>query len=260
MTDLVAIARREDVPVNAVVARDANETLGVNSKKQLAQIERIYQARCAARLMEQGVTLRDPTRIDVRGNLTCGRDVQIDVNCVFEGDVVLEGGAGIGPNCVLKNVRVGADTRIEAYSHIDGAQIGERCRIGPYARLRPGTALAEDVHIGNFVEVKASDIAAGSKANHLAYVGDTTVGRNVNVGAGTITCNYDGVNKHRTVIEDDVFIGSDTQLVAPVVVRRGATIGAGSTITREVPPDQLTLTRVTQVSVASWKRPQKRVK
>jgi bifunctional UDP-N-acetylglucosamine pyrophosphorylase / glucosamine-1-phosphate N-acetyltransferase len=157
----------------------------------------------------------------------------------------------------MKNVRVGADTRIEAYSHIDGAQIGERCRIGPYARLRPGTDLAEDVHIGNFVEVKASAIAAGSKANHLAYVGDTTVGRNVNVGAGTITCNYDGANKHRTVIEDDVFIGSDTQLVAPVVVRRGATIGAGSTITREVPPDQLTLTRVKQVSVASWKRPQK---
>jgi bifunctional UDP-N-acetylglucosamine pyrophosphorylase / glucosamine-1-phosphate N-acetyltransferase len=260
LTDLVAIARREDVPVNAVVARDANETLGVNSKTQLAQIERIYQARCAAGLMEQGVTLRDPTRIDVRGNLTCGRDVQIDVNCVFEGDVVLEAGAGIGPHCVLKNVRVGANTCIEAYSHIDGAQIGERCRIGPYARLRPGTDLAEDVHIGNFVEVKASAIAAGSKANHLAYVGDTTVGRNVNVGAGTITCNYDGANKHRTVIEDDVFIGSDTQLVAPVVVRRGATIGAGSTITREVPPDQLTLTRVKQVSVASWKRPQKREK
>jgi bifunctional UDP-N-acetylglucosamine pyrophosphorylase/glucosamine-1-phosphate N-acetyltransferase len=257
LTDLVAIARREGVPVNAVVARDINETLGVNSKTQLAQIERIYQARCAARLMEQGVTLRDPTRIDVRGNLTCGRDVQIDVNCVFEGDVVLEAGASIAPNCILKDVRVGADTRIEAYSHIDGAQIGARCRIGPYARLRPGTELAEDVHIGNFVEVKASAIAAGSKANHLAYVGDTTVGRNVNVGAGTITCNYDGANKHRTVIEDDVFIGSDTQLVAPVVVRRGATIGAGSTITREAPPDQLTLTRVKQVSVASWKRPQK---
>jgi len=257
LTDLVAIARRDGVPVNAIVARDANETLGINSKAQLAQVERIYQARCAALLMEQGATLRDPARIDVRGNLTCGRDVQIDVNCVFEGDVTLDAGADIGPNCVLRNVRVGPDTRIEAYSHIDGAQIGSRCRIGPYARLRPGTELAEDVHIGNFVEVKASAIAAGSKANHLAYVGDSTVGRNVNVGAGTITCNYDGANKHRTIIEDDVFIGSDTQLVAPVVVRRGATIGAGSTITREAPPDQLTLTRVKQVSVASWKRPVK---
>ncbi|HWI12719.1 MAG TPA: bifunctional UDP-N-acetylglucosamine diphosphorylase/glucosamine-1-phosphate N-acetyltransferase GlmU [Burkholderiales bacterium] len=257
LTDLVAIARRENVPVAAVIATDPCETMGVNSKAQLAQLERIYQMRYAARLMEQGVTLRDPSRIDVRGHLACGRDVQIDVNCVFEGDVTLEAGADIGPHCVLKNVRVGPGTRIEAYSHIDGAHIGSRCRIGPYARLRPGTELAEDVHIGNFVEVKASAIAAGSKANHLAYVGDSTVGRNVNVGAGTITCNYDGANKHRTVIEDDVFIGSDTQLVAPVVVRRGATIAAGSTITREVPPDQLTLSRVKQVSVEGWKRPVK---
>jgi len=260
LTDLVAIARRENVPVAAVVATDAHETLGVNSKAQLAQLERIYQARYAACLMEQGVTLRDPARIDVRGSLACGRDVQIDVNCVFEGEVTLEAGADVGPHCVLKNAHVGPGTRIEAYSHIDGAHIGSRCRIGPYARLRPGTELAEDVHIGNFVEVKASAIAAGSKANHLAYVGDSTVGRNVNVGAGTITCNYDGANKHRTVIEDDVFIGSDTQLVAPVVVRRGATIAAGSTITREVPPDQLTLTRVKQVSVAGWKRPTKPVR
>ncbi|MGE5525159.1 MAG: bifunctional UDP-N-acetylglucosamine diphosphorylase/glucosamine-1-phosphate N-acetyltransferase GlmU [Rhodospirillaceae bacterium] len=257
LTDLVAIARGEGVPVAAVAASDATETLGVNSKQQLAQIERIYQARYAARLMEQGVSLRDPARIDVRGDLACGRDVRIDVNCVFEGNVTLDAGADIGPHCVLKNVHVGAETRIEAYSHIDGAQIGQRCRIGPYARLRPGTQLAEDVHIGNFVEVKASVVAAGSKANHLAYVGDSSVGRNVNIGAGTITCNYDGANKHRTIIEDDVFIGSDTQLVAPVVVRRGATIGAGSTITREVPADQLTLTRVKQVSIEGWKRPVK---
>jgi bifunctional UDP-N-acetylglucosamine pyrophosphorylase / glucosamine-1-phosphate N-acetyltransferase len=257
LTDLVAIARRGGVPIAAVMASDVNETLGINSKAQLAQVERVYQLRVAAQLMEQGVTLRDPARIDVRGELACGRDVVIDVNCVFEGDVVLEAGTSVGPHCVLKNARVGADTRIEAYSHIDGATIGSRCRIGPYARLRPGTALEEDVHVGNFVEVKASTIAAGSKANHLAYVGDSTVGRNVNVGAGTITCNYDGANKHRTVIEDDVFIGSDTQLVAPVVVRRGATIGAGSTITREVPADQLTLTRVKQTSVPSWKRPAK---
>ncbi len=257
LTDLVAVARAAGVPVAAVVAEDASETLGINSKEQLAHVERLYQARQARQLLEQGVTLRDPARIDVRGELTCGRDVQIDVNCVFEGEVRLDAGADIGPNCVLKNVSVGANTRIEAYSHIDGAHIGSRCRIGPYARLRPGTELAEDVHIGNFVEVKASSIAAGSKANHLAYVGDSTVGRNVNVGAGTITCNYDGANKHRTVIEDDVFIGSDTQLVAPVVVRRGATIGAGSTITREAPPDQLTLSRARQTSVATWKRPLK---
>ncbi|HEY9447429.1 MAG TPA: bifunctional UDP-N-acetylglucosamine diphosphorylase/glucosamine-1-phosphate N-acetyltransferase GlmU [Burkholderiales bacterium] len=258
LTDAVAVARRAGVPVAALTVHDVRETLGVNSKKQLAQVERIYQGRYADRLMEQGASLRDPARIDVRGTLTCGRDVQIDVNCVFEGDVTLEQGADIGPHCVLKNAHVGAYTRLEAYTHIDGAHIGARCRIGPYARLRPGTALAEDVHIGNFVEVKASTIAAGSKANHLAYVGDSTVGRNVNVGAGTITCNYDGANKHRTIIEDDVFIGSDTQLVAPVTVRRGATIGAGSTITREAPPEQLTLTRVKQVSVATWKRPVKK--
>jgi len=258
LTDVVAVARRAGVPVAAMRVQDVHETLGINSKGQLAQVERIYQTRYADRLMEQGASLRDPARIDVRGTLTCGRDVQIDVNCVFEGEVTLEQGADIGPHCVLKNAHVGAYTRLEAYTHIDGAHIGARCRIGPYARLRPGTELAEDVHIGNFVEVKASTIAAGSKANHLAYVGDSTVGRNVNVGAGTITCNYDGANKHRTIIEDDVFIGSDTQLVAPVTVRRGATIGAGSTITREVPPEQLTLTRVKQVSVATWKRPVKK--
>jgi bifunctional UDP-N-acetylglucosamine pyrophosphorylase/glucosamine-1-phosphate N-acetyltransferase len=260
LTDVVALARRDGVPVVAVRADDVHETLGVNSKAQLAQLERIYQARAAAQLMEQGVTLRDPARLDVRGRLSCRRDVTIDVNCVFEGEVVLAQGADIGPHCVLRNVHVGAGTRVEAYSHIDGARIGERCRIGPYARIRPGTELAEDVHIGNFVEVKASTIAAASKANHLAYIGDSVVGRNVNVGAGAITCNYDGANKHRTIIEDDVFIGSDTQLVAPVVVRRGATIGAGSTITREVPPEQLTLSRAKQTSIAGWQRPQKKAR
>jgi bifunctional UDP-N-acetylglucosamine pyrophosphorylase / glucosamine-1-phosphate N-acetyltransferase len=260
LTDLVGMARRDGIRVAAVEAAHASEILGVNSKQQLARLERLYQARYAESLMEQGVLLRDPARIDVRGRLSCGRDVQIDVNCVFEEDVTLEGGVQVGPNCVLRNVHVGADTRIEAYTHIDGARIGRRCRIGPYARLRPGTELARDVHIGNFVEVKASSVGEGSKANHLAYVGDSTVGRNVNVGAGTITCNYDGANKHRTVIEDDVFIGSDTQLVAPVVVRRGATIGAGSTITREVPAEQLTLSRARQTSIAGWKRPQKEVR
>jgi bifunctional UDP-N-acetylglucosamine pyrophosphorylase/glucosamine-1-phosphate N-acetyltransferase len=184
--------------------------------------------------------------------------VRIDVNCVFEGAVTVGDAVEIGPNCVLKNVTVGAGTRIEPFSFLEEAAVGERCRIGPYARIRPGTRLAEDVHIGNFVEVKASDIAAGSKANHLAYIGDATIGRNVNVGAGTITCNYDGANKHRTIIEDDVFIGSDTQLVAPVTVRRGATIGAGSTITREVAAEALALTRTKQSSIPGWKRPTKK--
>lgn len=257
LTDLVSKARASAVPVVAVAAPDAVETLGVNSKVQLAQLERLYQGRRADALMNAGVMLADPARIDVRGTLTCGRDVFIDVNCVFEGRVTLADGVSIGPNCVLKDVEIGAGTRMEAFTHVEGAVVGAGCRIGPYARLRPGADLAEAVHIGNFVEVKASTIAAGSKANHLAYVGDSTVGRNVNIGAGTITCNYDGANKHRTVIEDDVFIGSDTQLVAPVVVRRGATIGAGSTITREAPAEQLTLSRSKQTSISGWKRPQK---
>ena len=257
LTDVVALARVDRVAVAAVPAGDAWEMLGVNSKAQLAQIERIYQWQHAMRLLEQGVTLADPLRLDVRGELRCGSDVNIDVNCVFEGTVALGDGVEVGAHCILKNVEVGAGTRIEPFTHIDQAVIGNGCRIGPYARIRPGTRLAEDVHIGNFVEIKASDIAAHSKANHLAYVGDTSVGRNVNIGAGTITCNYDGANKHRTIIEDDVFIGSDTQLVAPVTVRRGATIGAGSTITAEVPADQLTLSRAKQVTIAGWKRPRK---
>jgi bifunctional UDP-N-acetylglucosamine pyrophosphorylase/glucosamine-1-phosphate N-acetyltransferase len=260
LTDLVAVARANRVAVAAIPAGEAWEMLGVNSKAQLAQIERIYQWQYALRLLEQGTTLADPLRLDVRGDLSCGTDVSIDVNCVFEGKVALGEGVEVGAHCVLRNVEVGAGTRIEPFTHIDQAMIGRGCRIGPYARIRPGTRLAEDVHIGNFVEIKASDIAAHSKANHLAYVGDSSVGRNVNIGAGTITCNYDGANKHRTVIEDDVFIGSDTQLVAPVTVRRGATIGAGSTITAEVPADQLTLSRAKQVSIAGWKRPTKPVK
>jgi bifunctional UDP-N-acetylglucosamine pyrophosphorylase/glucosamine-1-phosphate N-acetyltransferase len=210
--------------------------------------------------MEQGVALADPSRCDVRGNLVCGRDVAIDVNCVLEGEVKLGDGASVGANCVLRDVTVGAGTRIEPFCHLEDADIGADCRIGPYARIRPGTRtrLAEGVHIGNFVEVKASSIGAGSKANHLTYIGDSEVGRNVNVGAGTIVCNYDGANKHRTVIEDDVFIGSDTQLVAPVRVGRGATLGAGTTLTKDAPAGELTLSRVRQVSIPGWQRPVKK--
>ncbi len=258
LTDVVALALADKVAVATVKARAEWEILGVNSKQQLAQLERIYQRQQAARLMEAGVTLADPARIDVRGSLVCGADVRIDVNCVFEGEVRLADGVEIGANCVLKDAAVGPGTRIEPFTSVDGAKIGANCRIGPYARFRPGTRLAEEVHIGNFVEVKASEIGAGSKANHLAYIGDAAVGRDVNVGAGTITCNYDGGAKHRTVIEDDVFIGSDTMLVAPVIVRRGATIGAGSTITKEAPAGELTVARARQVTIPGWKRPQKK--
>ena len=258
LTDVVAAAVADKVPVSSAQPGAAWETLGVNSKAQLAELERIYQRQTAAGLMQAGATLADPARIDVRGSLVCGRDVSIDVNCVFEGKVVLGEGVSVGANCVLRNVKVAAGSRIEPFCHIDEADIGARCRIGPYARLRPGTALAEEVHIGNFVEVKASQIAARSKANHLAYVGDTTVGRDVNIGAGTITCNYDGANKHRTIIEDDVHIGSDTQLVAPVRVGKGATLGAGTTLTRDAPAGALTISRAKQLTVPGWKRPVKK--
>ena len=260
LTDIVALATKERVPVTAVQADAAWETLGANSRGQLAELERIYQRKLATSLMEQGVALADPSRCDVRGKLVCGRDVAIDVNCVLEGEVELGDGASVGANCVLKDVTVGAGTRIEPFCHLEDADIGADCRIGPYARIRPGTRtrLAEGVHIGNFVEVKASSIGAGSKANHLTYIGDSEVGRNVNVGAGTIVCNYDGANKHRTVIEDDVFIGSDTQLVAPVRVGRGATLGAGTTLTKDAPAGELTLSRVKQVSIPDWQRPVKK--
>jgi bifunctional UDP-N-acetylglucosamine pyrophosphorylase / glucosamine-1-phosphate N-acetyltransferase len=257
LTDVVKLAVDEDVPVSGVAAESAWEVLGVNSRAQLAELERMHQRNLAQALMERGVTLADPARIDVRGSLACGRDVAIDVNCVFEGSVELGDRVSVGANCVLRNVRVAAGTRIEPFCHFEDAEIGSNCRLGPYSRIRPGTVLAEDVHVGNFVEVKASRVGAGSKANHLAYVGDSEVGRNVNIGAGTITCNYDGANKHRTVIEDDVFIGSDTQLVAPVRVGRGATLGAGTTLTKDAPPGELTISRARQSTIPGWKRPAK---
>ena len=257
LTDIVGMAVAEGLPIHTAHPQHAWEVLGVNSKVQLAELERIAQRENAERLMEQGVRLADPTRIDVRGELVCGRDVAIDVNCVFEGRVVLEETVEVGPNCVLRNARIGAGTRLAAFTHIEDAVVGADGRIGPFARLRPGTELGVDVHVGNFVEIKKSKIADHSKANHLAYLGDATIGSRVNVGAGTITCNYDGANKFQTIIEDDAFIGSDTQLVAPVTVGRGATLGAGTTLTKDAPADTLTISRAKQVSIPGWKRPVK---
>jgi bifunctional UDP-N-acetylglucosamine pyrophosphorylase/glucosamine-1-phosphate N-acetyltransferase len=258
LTDIVAAAVADGVMVEVRQPAGAHECLGVNSKSDLAALERRFQMNKAESLLESGVTLADPARIDVRGELSCGRDVSIDVNCIFEGKVVLGDGVRVGANCILRDVTVGAGTEVKPFSLLEEASIGNNARIGPYARIRPGTELADEVHIGNFVEVKASRIAARSKANHLAYVGDSTVGADVNIGAGTITCNYDGANKHRTVIEDDVHIGSDVQLVAPVTVGKGATIGAGATITKDVPPGGLTLTEKKQVSKPDWQRPRKK--
>jgi len=260
LTDIVALAVGEGMAVDATQPDHPWEVEGVNSKVQLAALERIHQRNLAEVLMNEGVTLADPARIDVRGQLVCGRDVAIDVNCVFEDTVTLEDGVSIGPNCVLKNVVVKAGARLHAFCHLEGAEIGPKSIVGPYARLRPGAQLGADVHVGNFVEIKNSTIADHSKANHLAYIGDATVGSRVNVGAGTITCNYDGANKFRTVIEDDVFIGSDTQLVAPVTVGRGATLGAGTTLTLDAPPNQLTISRVRQATIPGWQRPVKQKK
>ena len=258
LTDIVAMAVAEDVRVLSAQPVEDWETFGINSRAQLAQLERLRRNHLARELMEQGVTLIDPERIDIRGKLICGKDCEIDVNCIFEGDVVLADRVSIGANSVLRNVQIASDTRVEAFCHLNEAKIGAQCKIGPYARIRPGTALSDDVHIGNFVEIKASEIGHGTKINHLSYVGDSQVGRNVNIGAGTITCNYDGANKFKTVIEDDVFIGSDTQLVAPIRVGRGATLGAGTTLTRDAPEGQLTLSRARQTSIAKWSRPVKK--
>ena len=257
LTDIVAQAVADGVPVVSSQPSGEWEVAGVNSKVQLAELERRHQLNIAQALLERGVTLMDPARIDVRGELICGRDVTIDVGCVFEGRVELADGVRIGAHCVLVDATVGAGANIKPFSHIDDATIGAASQIGPYARLRPGTALGEDVHIGNFVEVKNSTVAAHSKANHLAYVGDATIGSRVNIGAGVITCNYDGANKFRTVIEDDVFVGSDTQLIAPVTVGKGATLAAGTTLTKDAPAGKLTISRSKQVTIDSWKRPVK---
>ncbi|MEB0011530.1 bifunctional UDP-N-acetylglucosamine diphosphorylase/glucosamine-1-phosphate N-acetyltransferase GlmU [Glaciimonas sp. Gout2] len=257
LTDIVASAVAGATEVVSAQPDAVWETLGVNSKVQLAELERIHQRSVADRLLEQGVTLLDPARLDVRGTLTCGRDVTIDVNCIFEGSVTLEDGVTVGANCVIKNAHIGLAANIKPFCHIEQATVGAASQIGPYARLRPGTTLGEEVHIGNFVEVKNSQIAAHSKANHLTYLGDATIGSRVNIGAGTITCNYDGVNKSRTIIEDDVFIGSVSQLVAPVTVGKGATLGAGTTLTKNAPAGKLTVARSKQMTIDGWERPVK---
>jgi bifunctional UDP-N-acetylglucosamine pyrophosphorylase/glucosamine-1-phosphate N-acetyltransferase len=257
LTDIVAQAVANGVPVVSAQPSAEWEVAGVNSKVQLAELERRHQLNIANALLEKGVTLLDPARIDVRGELICGRDVTIDVGCVFEGRVELGEGVTVGANCVLVDTKVAAGAQIKPFCHFEGAVVGEQSQIGPYARLRPGTELGQDVHIGNFVEVKNSKIAAHSKANHLAYVGDADVGSRVNIGAGTITCNYDGANKFRTTIEDDAFIGSDSQLVAPVTVGKGATLGAGTTLTKDAPAGKLTISRPKQMTIEGWQRPVK---
>jgi bifunctional UDP-N-acetylglucosamine pyrophosphorylase/glucosamine-1-phosphate N-acetyltransferase len=257
LTDVVALATAAGDSVTAVVCDDADEVNGINNQQQLAQVEAIYRQRAANALMEQGVKLFDPARIDVRGELSVGRDVEIDVNCIFEGEVSLGDNVRIGANCVIRNSSIAAHSEIKPMTSIEDAVIGSKVSIGPFARIRPGTECADGVKIGNFVELKKSNIGAGSKVNHLSYIGDTEMGTAVNIGAGTIVCNYDGANKFTTVIEDGVFVGSDTQLVAPVRVGRNATIGAGSTITRDVPAEELTLSRSKQTTIDGWKRPQK---
>jgi bifunctional UDP-N-acetylglucosamine pyrophosphorylase/glucosamine-1-phosphate N-acetyltransferase len=258
LTDIVAAAVAEGVAVVGTPARDETEVLGVNSPAQLADLERRFQRRQAEALMEgQGVRLADPARFDLRGTLECGQDVEIDVGCVFEGRVVLGDGARIGAHCVIRDARIDTGAQVHPFTHIEGAHIGPGALVGPYARLRPGAELGAEVHIGNFVEVKNSTLGAGAKANHLAYLGDSEVGERVNYGAGSITANYDGANKLRTVIGADVHVGSNCVLIAPVTIGEGATIGGGSVITKDAPPGQLTVARAKQVSVEGWVRPKK---
>ncbi|WP_295638837.1 bifunctional UDP-N-acetylglucosamine diphosphorylase/glucosamine-1-phosphate N-acetyltransferase GlmU [uncultured Methylibium sp.] len=257
LTDIVAMAVADGVPVVAAQPAAETEVLGVNSPQQLADLERRFQRAQAEALMAAGVRLADPARFDLRGRLACGSDVDIDVNCVFEGQVTLGDGVRVGANCVIRDARIAAGAVIQPFTHIDGAGVGESALVGPFARLRPGAELGPEVHIGNFVEVKNSTLARGAKANHLAYLGDATVGERVNYGAGSITANYDGANKHRTVIGNDVHVGSNCVLVAPVTLGDGATIGGGSTIGKDAPAGQLSVARARQVTIAGWKRPQK---
>jgi bifunctional UDP-N-acetylglucosamine pyrophosphorylase/glucosamine-1-phosphate N-acetyltransferase len=260
LTDVIALAAAEGVPIATTQPASLDEVSGINDRVQLAALERCFQRRQAEALMRDGVTMLDPDRVDIRGRLRTGRDVTIDVNAVFEGEVELADGVSIGPNCWLKDCTVGPDSRVFANCVIEGASVGAEARIGPFARLRPEAALADRVHVGNFVEIKKSEVGAGSKVNHLSYVGDARVGRGVNVGAGTITCNYDGANKHLTEIGDGAFIGSNTALVAPVTVGEGATIGAGSVIGRPAPAGRLTVARARQTTVENWVRPTKKPK
>ena len=257
LTDVVAEAVADGFEIVTASVTDTWESLGINDRRQLAECERHYRRRRANELLDRGVTICDPARIDIRGEVAVGRDVSIDVDVILEGRVEIGDDVAIGPFCQIRDARIGDGVRIAAHTVIEDAEIGDGSRIGPFARIRPETRLDESVHIGNFVEVKKSRVGQGSKINHLSYIGDSEIGRGVNIGAGTITCNYDGANKHRTVIEDDAFIGSDSQLVAPVTVGRGATIGAGSTITRDAPADALTLSRSPQKTRTGWQRPRK---
>ncbi|MCG8311756.1 MAG: bifunctional UDP-N-acetylglucosamine diphosphorylase/glucosamine-1-phosphate N-acetyltransferase GlmU [Pseudomonadales bacterium] len=258
LTDIVKIANDNQIEVNATVVSDATEVEGVNDKKQLASLERLYQKSKAEELMVLGATVVDPARLDIRGALSLGSDCSIDVNNVFEGEVILGNNVEIAPNCLIINSRIGDNVIIKANSIIEDSIVGSECDIGPFARIRPGTELKSNARVGNFVETKKSVIGKGSKVNHLTYIGDCDIGENVNVGAGTITCNYDGVNKSKTIIGDDAFIGSNSSLVAPVTIGKGATIGAGSTIAKAAPDEKLTLTRAKQMTIDSWKRPTKK--
>ncbi|SKA56969.1 bifunctional UDP-N-acetylglucosamine diphosphorylase/glucosamine-1-phosphate N-acetyltransferase GlmU [Enterovibrio nigricans] len=255
LTDVIAIAHAEGRAVEAVHPESAIEVEGVNNRIQLARLERAFQADQAERLLESGVMLRDPSRFDLRGQLQCGTDVEIDVNVVIEGSVTLGDNVFIGAGCVLKDCEIDDNTVVRPYSVIEGASVGEDCTVGPFTRLRPGAELVGDSHVGNFVEVKNARLGQGSKANHLTYLGDAEIGDRVNIGAGTITCNYDGANKHKTIIEDDVFVGSDSQLVAPVTIKKGATVGAGTTVTANVGEDQLIITRTKARTLDGWQRP-----
>lgn len=257
LTDAIAAAHRDGCVISSASPENHREVEGANNRIQLAQLERFYQQRAAEALMQAGVTLLDPARFDIRGSLSCGEDVIIDCNVIIEGDVTLGDRVQIGAGCVLKNCTIAADSIISPYTVIENSKLAEECTVGPFARLRPGANLAAQAHVGNFVEIKNATLGVGSKAGHLSYLGDSEIGANVNIGAGTITCNYDGANKHKTIIGDDVFVGSDTQLVAPVTIAKGATLGAGSTITRDVGEDELVITRVPQRHITGWQRPVK---